>query len=129
VIKTNLISYITLAISIIALLLGPGIVWKYQELKIERIKKTSEMYKQLDDIYIKIIDLNSEWNELYKKEKEVPSDEFYKKITLLKAKLELNKSNFMAIEKNLALLEGRPPRNITLEFFVPSMPSGLRVVE
>jgi hypothetical protein len=104
-------------------LLGSGSLWQWKQSKLgtqkqelETIVKTTDLRQQEIDQYSRIIELTSEYindNEQYSKN---PSSDLDLKIQKLKLRLDVMKENFKTLEKNLALLENREPREIPIEF-------------
>jgi hypothetical protein len=107
---------------IIVTLLGSGALWEWQKHKLDAITTATDLWKQENDLYAKIIDLSNQYIETQNKYYKTPSNELHNKMVQQTSQLELMKDNFTALEAKLAPLEDRPPRNIQLQFIPPSAP-------
>lgn len=119
-------TFIAIIFFILGTLIGSGAIWKIEETKMNRLKSTSELQKQLEEQYHKIISLTEEYFNIYD-DKVHPKEDKFRKIAYLKSELELIKKHFVTLEKELSNLENRTPRYITLDFFVPSAVPSIRV--
>ena len=115
---------------LIGTLLGSGSIWQWERAKVEAQKQeldmvaaTTELRQKESDQYEKIINLSNEYviaSDLYSKN---PSSEISNKISLLNSRLDVMKDTFIHLEDNFALLEGRQPRKINLNFIPPQPPT------
>jgi hypothetical protein len=100
-------------------------------LELENAVRTTELRKQENDIYDRIIELSNEYS--IKRDAYLTSVAGNEKSTLqnkmreLKLRLDTAKDDFTAIESKLSLLEGRTRRKIELEFIVPAAPQNFGV--
>ena len=118
---------------------GPGAFWQWQPHVLDKVVKTTELRKQENDLYSKIIEISEEYgknmdrHEMYaakarKTNSEINADRgVTNKMLRLKPQLDLLKDNFTALEAKLSPIEGRPPRRINLEFIPPPRPDQLTV--
>jgi hypothetical protein len=107
-------------------LVGPGAVWMYQQNKIDGLKynleksaRSVELRNQMAVLMEKIIVKTGEF---------VPldlcnQDRFKNRAQELHSQLNLLKDDFKSIEKDLAGIENRQPRDINLQFSAPCPPS------
>lgn len=90
--------------------------------------KTTDLRKQENDLYAKIIELSADYAKDMDRHDKYPADiQANNHMYQLKGQLDLLKDNFKALENNLAHLEGRSPRSIVLEFIPPHAPTNLQV--
>jgi hypothetical protein len=107
---------------IIGTVFGSGALWEWQKHQLDAIATTTDLWKQENDLYAKIIDLSNEYIEAQKKYSKTPSDEVRTRMVQQNAQLGLMKDDFTALETKLAHLEDRPPHTIPLDFTPPSAP-------
>ena len=102
-----------------------------QKLQLESAVKTTELRKQENDLYERIIALSKEYSDRtyrYAKARN-PSEmaALSNEIRELSLRLATVKDDFIAIESKLTRLEGREPRKIDLWFIVPAPPQRVAV--
>jgi hypothetical protein len=113
---------------------GTGGYWEWQKLKLDTQKQeldtvvqTTDLRKQENDQYAKIIELTQRYVEAKDQYSKTPSPQLNNQMVDMKAQLNLMKDDFTVLETKLARLEGRQPRNIPIDFVPPEPPTGLRV--
>ena len=110
------------------ILVGNGAVWQYKAARLNTIKSTAEFREREIAVYRDIIaiadSLSREYDEHYKTD---TPGEFAKRLAPIKAQIEMRISDYKSLEKQLATLEGRQPRDIPLDFLKPSAPSNVKI--
>lgn len=108
----------------ITTVLGGGAIWQYQEAQVnkshyELVKATKsvELREKLDSLMERIISTTSEFEHLNLCNQ--PLNQATNKALEVHARLNLLKESFSSIEKELAEIEQRSPRDISLEFSAP----------
>ncbi len=130
----------TIAISIVTFIigtiLGPGFLWSFktiqlekEKLKLEKILKTTELRKQIGDIQNQIIEVSGKYITVRDEYNRSKSYELQNKISELKPKLDRLKDDFLVTEKKLAEIENRTPRKIQIDIIPPSAPQGLKILQ
>ena len=111
-------------------LLGSGSIWQWEHAKVEaqkqeldRVTAITELRQKEIDQYDKIINLSNEYVTATAQYSKNPSSEIGIKILQLTSRLDVMKNAFIALEDNLAHLEGRQPRKINLNFIPPQPPT------
>lgn len=119
---------------IVGTLIGPGFIWQWwqygregKKQELEEIIKTTDLRRQENDLYAKIIDLSNEYINADHEFAKTPSDELRTRMAQQDLELGMMKDNFMALEAKLSHLESRMPRTIPLEFRTPKAPTGVTV--
>jgi hypothetical protein len=113
-------------------LLGSGSIWQWEHAKVEaqkqeldRVTAITELRQKEIDQYDKIINLSNEYVTATAQYSKNPSSEIGIKILQLTSRLDVMKNAFIALEDNLAHLEGRQPRKINLNLMPPQPPTGI----
>jgi hypothetical protein len=111
-------------------LFGSGSIWQWAHAKVEaqkqeldRVTAITELRQKEIDQYDKIINLSNEWVTASTQYSKNPSTEIAVKILQLTSRLDVMKNAFIALEDNLAHLEGRQPRKINLDLRPPQPPT------
>ncbi len=105
---------------LIGTIFGAGGYWKFQEIEISRSKTTTDLRSELSKLMDNVITITAAFKPLKLCEGKTP--ETNNKAIELHAKLELYQDNFEVLERKLANLEGREPREINLQFSPPCPP-------
>lgn len=108
-------------------ILGSGAFWQWKQHELDIVVKTTELRKQENDLYRKIIDLSAEYatNMARYDQNNRQDSQAFNNMYRLKAQLDVLKDDFKVLESNLSRLESREPRTIPLEFIPPSTPTNL----
>ena len=113
---------------VIGTIVGPGAFWQWQPHELDKVTKTTDLRKQENDLYSKIIDISVEYGKSMERRdmfaakakmtnREINANrEVTNNMLRLKAQLDLLKDDFTALEAKLSQIEGRRPRRIPLEF-------------
>lgn len=113
---------------LVAALLGNGVIWQYQAARLNTIKSEAELRDREIAVYRDILALADSFSRTYDEHfKTATSAEFQRLIAPINAQMAMRISDYEALEKRLASIEGRPPRKIPLDFLKPSAPSNVRV--
>lgn len=110
---------------LIGTVVGPGAFWQWQPHVLDKVVKTTELRKQENDLYSKIIEISEEYGKydrMLTGSGTSEDTETTNKMYRLRAQLDLLKDDFTALEAKLSPIEGRPPRGINLEFVPPHRP-------
>ena len=120
---------------LVGTLLGSGSLWQWKQSKLESQKqeletvvKTTDLRQQENEQYAKIIDLTNEYIRDRDEYSKNARPDLNNRILQLRSQLDVMKDNFMTLEKNLARLENRQPRKITIDFIPPEPPTNLQVI-
>jgi hypothetical protein len=119
---------------ILTLLFGNGAYWQYRESTLktdqaqrERITKIIELRdKQLDTLQ-KILENSAKHTEAQDSFLKTGDYKSQNEILRIKAYIESLRGNYRELEKDLSQLEGRPVKDINLDFFTPLPPSQLEI--
>ena len=101
---------------------GNGAYWKWQELKLAVSARASDLLRQENDSYQKIIDLSDRLNTAETDLENHAAGSSPLEILTLKSRLDFEKGVFGTVERQLAQIEQRPERKINLNFVRPSAP-------
>lgn len=111
---------------VVALLIG--VFWQHQNARINTINTISNLREQEGNTYRDIVALTDSFARVaFRENKTISPDELKRRVAPLNTQLDLRISDFEALEKQLAALENRPPRDVPLDFLRPSAPIGLKV--
>jgi hypothetical protein len=130
---TKIIGLSKLVFFLIGAIFGSGALWSFLRVRyrkktyiLNETKLSLELRSELFEKLLKLIAKSERVeNVMYGKEKvDNPPNELKK----LKSQIELLSSDIIAIEKRLAKIEGRKPRDINLKYVRPKPPTGLRIV-
>lgn len=134
--KRSPISAWTISTFLIGASVGTGSLWEWRKIQldaqnqeIERAVKTTDLREKENEQCAKILELTNEYigvvNEYSNAPKPQLSDQIARgnKIVQLRSQLDVAKDNFKALENKLAQIEGRPPRNIPIDFIPPPPPT------
>jgi uncharacterized protein HemX len=117
-----------------------GVVWQWQQHKLDTVMKATDLWKQENDLYSKMIDVSDEYaKNMHRHDmnatkagmtySELSADtDSVNKMVYLKNQLDLMRDTFTALETKLSQIEGRAPRRITLEFIPPHHPDHLTAI-
>jgi hypothetical protein len=123
---------------VVGFVFGDGVVFEWMHLKvrddrseIDRIVAISRIRKELGDIQYDILELTENHLELMEHTRHSQNSMAGRKWRWQRSRLQLLINDFRSIESELAALEQRRPRDITLDFVPPLPPTGLsaKVVE
>ena len=106
----------------------PDNLLESQKQELETVVKTTDLRQQENEQYAKIIDLTNEYIRDRDEYSKNARPDLNNRILQLRSQLDVMKDNFMTLEKNLARLENRQPRKITIDFIPPEPPTNLQVI-
>lgn len=119
---------------LVGILFGTGGFWQYNQsvlekkrFELERIVNTIEIRKRMDEVYISILQLSGEYINVSRRYYETNDSNMQNERVRLNARLEVLKNDYVSIENELSLLEGRMPREIRLQFIPPVAPFNPRI--
>jgi hypothetical protein len=127
---------------ILATVLGNGAIWQYHANRLNRMKSAAELREREIVIYRDIVSLADAISKIYAEHPIVaekypiyiPSEhriivpgEIERLRAPLDAQMNLRMSDFFAVERDLASIEGREPRKLPLDFLRPPPPTNLHV--
>ena len=113
---------------------GSGAYWQYkdsilkaEQAPVERATKMSELRKRASDTLYEILQNAAKYNDAldaYQKTQDPKLNNDANQILMYIKSLQ---EDYRQLEKNLAQLENRPPRNVDVDFIRPKPPTGLTV--
>lgn len=111
---------------VVALLIGA--FWQYQNTHINTINTISDLRDRESGAYRDIVALtDSLARAAFGENKILDPAELKRRVAPINTQLSLRISDFEALERQLASLEHRPPREVPLDFLKPGAPTGLKV--
>ncbi len=113
----------------VALLIGSGgVIWQYQNTRINTIKTIADLRDRELAIYRDVVALADSHARIYDENKTLSPDELKRRVAPIDEQSRMRISDYEALEKQLASLENRRPREIPLDFLKPGAPVGLKFI-
>lgn len=120
--------WVALSLIVLVFFGSGGVIWQCQEVRLSSIKTAAELREREIAVYRDTLALSDSMSRIYDEHfKTASPDEFEKLMAPLKAQMQMRVSDYEALEKQLAYLEGRKAREIPLDFLAPSAPQNVRV--
>ena len=120
---------------VIGTLFGSGALWQWKDLQLkeksqqlETVQGTAELRQKIDALYTRILEITDQFIKADNSYRQRPDPETNNQLVRLKSQLDIAKDDFLSLEKQLAAIEGRAPRNIPIDLVPPPPPTGLRIV-
>lgn len=118
----------------VGIILGSGSLWQWQQKRIDKqkyelevTKSRMELRQRINETLARIIDLSDKFVRI-NASKEMSQYEKQGEVDKLGSQLRLLKDDFLSFEKQLSVLENRKARQIQIDFFVPPVPTGMKIV-
>ena len=121
---------------VIGALFGSGALWQWKDVQlkeqaqhIETVQATTDLRQKIDALYSHILEITDQFVKDQNAYRLSPLPELNNHMIHLKSQLDLAKDDFLSLEKKLAAIEGRSPRNIPIDLVPPEPPTGLHIVQ